>query len=220
MSLAPSRARLAALVLAAGATLPSLASAQATWDDLSNGNFVSTPNPYAGHNFFYGTGAFGTGSALQYSTLGSTCLSGTNCAYNASGNTIIRIESLTTGAADAFTFDGWLRAGYPGQQAVAVDVIAQGFVGSSTTPAFTTLYALSPNGFSHLSLTSMNVNRILLTPADASGAPSSGYMLLDDVTFGTAASGPSTTTPEPATLALLAGGLVGIGAIARRRRTA
>jgi hypothetical protein len=216
MTASPHRRLLAALLLAATAPAPLLA--QATWDDLPGGNFVSSPLPYAGHNFYYGDGAFGTGTALQYSSLGAICRSGSNCAYNGNGNTPIRIEALTTNAADAFTLDGWMRAGYPGQTAVAVDVIAQGFVGSSAVPAFTMLLALSPNGFSAVSFTSMNINKLLLTPANGAGAPADGYMLLDDVTFGRAAGTPATTTPEPATLGLLAGGLLGVAGIARRAR--
>ena len=213
------RFRLTAVALTLGAAPPASLAAQANWDGLGTGNYQNTPVPYVGYNFFYGNGTFGTGSALQWSTLGADCRSASNCAYNANGDTPIRIEALTTSASDAFTFDGWLKAGYPGFGPAAVDVIAQGFVGSSSTPAFTMLFALSPNGFTELALTSTSVNKILLTPANAGGQPAAGYMLLDDVAL-TRATAPTTSTPEPATLALVGGGLVMVGAAARRRRTA
>ena len=43
---------------------------------------------------------------------------------------------------------------------------------------------------------------------------------MDNVTFGAGAAAPVTTTPEPATFALLGGGLALVGAVARRRRSA
>ena len=47
-------------------------------------------------------------------------------------------------------------------------------------------------------------------------AGAANQIVFDDVTFGSNV--PGTTTPEPASLALLATGLVGIGGIVRRRR--
>ncbi|GLC24849.1 PEP-CTERM sorting domain-containing protein [Roseisolibacter agri] len=41
---------------------------------------------------------------------------------------------------------------------------------------------------------------------------------MDNVTFGAGAAAPVTTTPEPATFALLGGGLAAVGVVARRRR--
>ena len=43
---------------------------------------------------------------------------------------------------------------------------------------------------------------------------------MDNVTFGAGAAAPVTTTPEPATFALLGGGLAAVGMVARRRREA
>jgi len=43
---------------------------------------------------------------------------------------------------------------------------------------------------------------------------------MDNVTFGAGAAAPVTTTPEPATFALVGGGLALVGAVARRRRSA
>ncbi len=44
-------------------------------------------------------------------------------------------------------------------------------------------------------------------------------LVLDDVTFGSATAGMATTAPEPGTWALVAGGLAGLGVVARRRRS-
>jgi hypothetical protein len=207
--------RLALLVTLA---LPAAASAQATWDELPNGNFLPTPNPYHGFNFYYGDGAFGVGTALQYSTL-TQCRSAPNCAYNANANTPIRIEAPTTAAADAFTFAAYLSGGYPGFGAGPGFALAQGFVGSSASPVFSTLVAITDGVWNLASFTTTNVNKLLLTPSDAAGRQTNGYILLDDATFGVAGPGtpPTTTTPEPATFALVAGGVFALG-VARRRR--
>ena len=48
--------------------------------------------------------------------------------------------------------------------------------------------------------------------------PSGNHVDVDDFTLGTVGAANVTATPEPASLALLGGGLVGLGAVARRRR--
>lgn len=205
--------------LVACLALPMPLAAQATWDDLPNAFAANTPNPYAGHRFFYGTGSFGTGNPLQYSSL-AECRSGPNCAYNASANTAIRIEALTTAASDAFTFSGYLRGGYPGFGAGPGFVLAEGFVGTSASPVFSMLLAVSDAGWSAANFTTVGINRLLLSPVDQNGTARTGYILLDDVTFGVPGGGAPTPAPEPATLALLGAGCSVVAAVRRRARRA
>jgi hypothetical protein len=211
--------KLGTALLGLSLAMPTAATAQtANFDALPTGSFRDVPLGYVSHNWFYGLGTFGTGNLLQYSTLNADCRSAPNCAYNANGNTEIRIESLTPDAADAFTFQGYLASGYPGFGTGATSVRAQGFVGTSSTAAYDVTTNLLPGGGFSLFSSLIGVNRLILTPMTTGVAGTSGYVRLDDVTFGTAA--PMTPSPEPASIALMATGLLVIGSAAvRRKRT-
>lgn len=214
------RVRCAALTLGV-VLVPVTMQAQVNFDNLSAGSFVSVPAAYAGYNWYYGDGTFGSGNALQYSTLGAMCLSVGNCAYNANANTAMRIESLNATPASAFTFSGFFTGGYPGFGGGPVQLRAQGFVGGSSTAAYD-LYFTMPtnNSWLQVNLTTTNVNKVLFSGADANGQPANGYFLLDDVTFGSAQGPvlpPVSTVPEPSTVLLMLAGLGATFVITRGR---
>jgi hypothetical protein len=196
-------------LLAAVSTLSLVAfsfPAQATisWDSLPSGTgvYVTPGSPtYGGYNFFDGDGSFGSignGGPLQY-TLPGNPLSGGSAAYNAWGDTPIRVESLNPTPGEAFTFSGW----FSGQQNLgsgAAQVEVEGFTGTSSTPSFTTTFSLPSDGsWVHEDLTASGaLNKFLFSPLDSSGNPSAyvgGYIYMDDVQLSGASA-----VPEPATV--------------------
>lgn len=162
-------------------------------------------------------GVFGAGTNLQHST-DISCFTTKNCDYNANANTPIRIESLNSLSSSTFTFAGYLASGYPGYERAAQTVLAQGFVGTSSTAVFTTTLGLNAdNTFKKFDLTGLGaVNKILLTPQQSAVIGASGYVRLDNVSLGAPTPG-TTVAPEPSTILLLACGL-GALAVAGRRR--
>jgi len=211
------RSKLPLAVLVLTLATSRVAQAQITFDDLSLGSFAPVPLGYMGFNWFYGDGAFGSGTNLQYST-DISCFTTRNCAYNANANTPIRIESLNSLSSSTFTFAGYLASGYPGYGSAAQTVRAQGFVGTSSTAVFTTTLGLNAdNTFKKFDLTGLGaVNKILLTPQQSAVIGASGYVRLDNVSLGAPTPG-TTVAPEPSTILLLACGL-GALAVAGRRR--
>lgn len=214
-------------LLAASILVPSsvLGAGPATWDDLPNGDYLPTPLGYVGYNWYFGDSTFGSdGSSfmdiyhgqLQYSTFGGSAVtphSGDNAAYNAWGSTPMRVESLTTAIADQFTFSGWFSSqGYPGFGTGAAKVQVKGFIGVSTTPAFTTTFSVNSSWVQQSFTTP--VNKLLFSPLDINDAMSifeEGYFYLDDAQL--------TPIPEPATWTIASAAACGLFALLRRRTT-
>lgn len=216
---------------AIAALLPLTAQAQTVnFDNLPSAMFGTIPVGYSGYNWFYNDGAFGSGTQLQYTNAGlsgATCVSGSQCAYNAQGSSSIRIESLTPSASSEFSLTAFLGdGGFPGFASGPSQVQISEFVGTSSTAFFTGVYSLSsPAGFTFIDLSANAYNKLLITPLDNSGNPltfsssafSNGYVTLDDVTFA-AAGTPTAVTPEPATLSLFGAGLSMVGLLGARKR--
>jgi len=214
--------RSAAALLAASFLIPaSVFGGIVNWDDLPTGSYMPTPLPYGGLNWYFGDDAFGVGTALQYtstSDTGAPSLSSPNAAYNAWGNTPMRVESLTTAPGAEFTFSGWFASGpndvFFSTATGAAQIEVQGFVGGNSTPAFTTTFSPPADGtWVQESFTGTAVNKLLFSPLDANGTPSDfiqGYFFLDNVQI--------TAVPEPATWAIAGAAGCGLFALIRRRR--
>jgi hypothetical protein len=222
-SLIRSASRSPAALLAASLLLPaSVFGGLVTWDDQPTGSWMDTPAGYGGYNWFVGDDAFGVGMSLQYTTTsitGGLSLSSPNAAYNAWGNNPMRVESLTTAPGAEFTFSGWFASGQPdvfftGANGAA-QIEVQGFIGGSSTPAFTTTFSLPSNGtWTQESFTSTAVNKLLFSPLDSNGSPSDfiqGYFFLDNAQI--------TAVPEPTTWTFAGAAACGLFALIRRRQT-
>jgi hypothetical protein len=190
------------------------------WDNLPDLGTYSTPSTPTldGYNFYDGDSTFGdvgpndgSHSTLQYYLPGNPLLGGF-AAYNAWGDTPIRVESLAPTASDAFTFSGYFSSQYnlgPG----AAEVLVEGFTGTSSTPSFTTTFTLPSDGswVNESFTTDGYYDKFLFSPEDTNGDPSAfvnGYIEMDDVTL--------TTAPDAGSTALLLG--IGFGGIAYLRR--
>jgi hypothetical protein len=206
--------------------------ATVNWDDLPQGSYQPTPLGYGGYNWFFGDSTFGsTGpndgnhGLLQYSTAaneGVVAHSPPNAAYNAWGFTPMRIESLDPGAGSEFTLSGWFSSQGDLGVGGAFEVQAQGFIGTSSTPAFTTIFTLPLDGtwVNESFATDPAVNKLLLTPLDNSGTayapnyPAPGYFWMDDVQL--------TTSAVPETSTIITGALMllpfGAGAARQLRK--
>ena len=191
----------AALLLAAGSAA---ANAQTfTFETVGNSySYVgSTYAPFV----FAGTaqvmadpGPYGT---LDCATSGSYCL------YNGNGDQNV---DLARSDAAAFTFNSGYFTSWFGSTSATI----AGFLGG--TQVFSQTFALGSTA-AFQSFGNAVVDLVQFRAANGNGA---GYFLADDVTVGSAAvpPGPGTVAPEPASLALLGGGLVMLAGVARRRR--
>ncbi|MEP6781415.1 MAG: PEP-CTERM sorting domain-containing protein [Gemmatimonadaceae bacterium] len=228
------RIRTAIALSALGAALmPNIARAQAVnFDDLSSAFNAFVPTPYNGFVFNYSDNLTLAGP-LQYASVsknaGLVCRSADNCAYNNHGSASIVIRSLSDNAADKFTFSAWLsgKAGSGFNSAGASGVRVRGFSGGSLVADFSQDISLTGLPWVQIDLTSRLFNFLVFTPLDANGVAfqyistvdQPGSLLLDDMNFQKTVTPPSTTTPEPSSLALMAAGLALAGFGARRNRT-
>ena len=211
---------------------PFQARATVTWDDLPLGSYQPTPLGYGGYNWYFGDGTFGSDGStgpndpnhglLQYSTAANEGVlphSTPNAAYNAWGFTPMRIESLDPGEGSEFTFSGWFSSQGDLGVGSASEVKAQGFIGTSSTAAFTIIFTLPSDGswVYESFATDLAVNKLLLTPLDSSGnayagapfSPAPGYFWMDDVQL--------SAVPEPSTIISGALMLLPFGAGAARQ---
>ncbi|MEP6766151.1 MAG: PEP-CTERM sorting domain-containing protein [Gemmatimonadaceae bacterium] len=228
------RIRTAIALSALGAALlPTIAAAQAVnFDELPTVFNSFVPTPYNGFAFNYSDNLTLAGP-LQYASAsknaGLVCRSADNCAYNNHGSASIVIRSLTDNVADKFTFSAWLsgKAGSGFSSAGASGVRVRGFSGGSLVADFSQDISLTGSPWVQIDLTSRLFNFLMFTPLDANGVAfqyistvdQPGSLLLDDLNFQKTitVTPPTTTTPEPSSLALMAAGLALAGFGARRR---
>ena len=112
----------------------------------------------------------------------------------------MRVESVNPGAGSHLPFPVGFRPRRLGPGG-GTKFKPKGFVGTSSTPAFTTIFTLPSNGswVNESFASEPLVNKLLLTPLDSSGnpypctsfSPGNGYFWMDDVTL--------TAVPEPST---------------------
>ena len=134
-------------------------------------------------------------------------VSGTNCGYNGFGS----MASLTR--ATPFTFNsgyfmGWYN-GFAGGFGGPVSLTVNGYLGAALLGTRT--LDLDPTAAQLYTFDYAGVDRVDFI---TNGNQGSTWYLADDLTFNAAV----TVTPEPASVVLLASGLVGVLGMARRRR--
>ena len=201
----------ALVALALAAAVPAGAQPTLDFDDLPVAQPVSpldppafaTPRPYGGFEF---AGFFVGSDAAPGAGAGAT--SGAQFAYVGHGLGFGEIYSPTVG----FTaFSGWIGVRTTGGPGGPATVTLRGFdaIGNEVfTQALTLTGAPTFFSFDTPLIDAVEFDTGAL---DADGA-AGGVLVLDDVTI--------STVPEPATVALLATGLVAVGGVARIRRRA
>jgi len=205
---------------------PALAHAQATftWEGLGNGQVPASQDGVALGNVgaaqgvgYWQTTNEGVGNVFGAAgSLGCNVTSGgSNCGFNGNG---IPVNIFSLSPTGTFTLNsGYFTtvtgSNYPG----ATGVTATGY-GVGGTPLFTQFIALTATP----TLATFNwqgVNNVVFTPVVPTGG-NGAYFLTDNLTINNAISTPTTTTPEPSSIALLGSGLVGLVPMLRRKRSA
>jgi hypothetical protein len=207
---------------------PAMAHAQATftWEGLGNGAVPAPQDGVAlgnvtntgGVGYWQATNQ-GAGNAFGVSGAGLGCNTtpgGSNCGYN--GNAV-PVNMYSTSPTGTFTLNSAYFMSLPANSGWtgAPSLTATGY-GVGGTPLFTQFISLTETP----TLTTFNwqgVNSVLFTPTVPAGA-NGAYFLTDNLTINNAISTPTTTTPEPSSIALLGSGLVGLVPMLRRKRGA
>ncbi len=138
----------------------------------------------------------------------ATGCEGVPCSDATSGDWISQV--LTTDPTMTYTLTFLLDPGTSDSMPVELDVLWAGTVIATITDLTPSTWV--PETFSGLIPTGT------ATTLEFTGRDDSGVLAIDDIAANGTASGPS-TVPEPASLMLIGGGLLGIGTMLRRKRT-
>lgn len=183
------------------------ASAQvATFDDLGN---AETPVPagYAVPGLVW-SNWYNINAAADVGRGADGCIvSGTNCAFNGFGSTA-SVTSATPFTFNTGYFMGWYNS-FVGGFGGPVSLTVNGYLGA--TLLGTRTVDLDPAAAQPYVFDYAGVDRVDFI---TNGGQGGTWYLADDLAFNAAV----TVTPEPASVVLLASGLVGVFGIVRRRR--
>lgn len=216
---APALAALAALALAAasaGAQTRTMTFDGLTAVDASGVRYVSNCYEEAGFRVTLVGAACGADAALATWTPDNDLYyAGSPALYNNLGESV----DFTATGGQTFAFQSIGLAPFLGQLGNPTSVLFTGFLASGgmvtqSVDVAGGVYgqAVAATPYSFANFGGLRALRLTVT------APSTELNVqFDDVTF---ALGPAATVPEPATVALVAGGLAGVAALARRRRGA
>ena len=156
-------------------------------------------------NFNFGD----SGAPTDTANSAATGCEGVPCSDATSGDWISQV--LTTDPTMTYTLTFLLDPGTSDSMPVELDVLWAGTVIATITDLTPSTWV--PETFSGLIPTGT------ATTLEFTGRDDAGVLAIDDIAANGTASGPS-TVPEPASLMLIGGGLLGIGTMLRRKRSA
>lgn len=215
-----SRYRNAFAAIVASAMLPTVGRAQTiTFEDLApvRSEFVSLGITTTYHGFHWGSTLYGTGNpsgtgwavasvANPAVAPAPTPVSGTAYGWNFNGPQSLFIDFLAPTYVQGASF-AWLGTGFPGNSS---SMQLFGYDGLGNQLFSSSVLTLS-GSFQYLAADFAGVQAL-----EMRGDNNPSWFSVDDIILGV----PAAVVPEPASLALLATGLLGTGLVARRRRTA